>query len=234
MAPIDHRVRLWAWLVQRQGSIGTKSEAEVIAMQSRHTPGNAVINRILGTVVPGAEVSDRAIAGPAGDIPVRVYRPARGGTGPRPLILNFHGGGFVFGDLRLADWMCSSAAVTVGAVVVSVDYRLAPLHRFPAAVDDCYAALVWAAENAAGLGAAGPGNAPPLPIGVMGENRQPRSPGPPPGHRARPVSSTRGSPPSPGPAFPGRRSGPRPPRRSCTRAGWPRPRKPAGRPGRRR
>src|SRR6266568_680538 len=153
MAPIDDRVRLWAWLVQRQGSIGTKTEAEVIAMQSRHTPGNAVTNRIFGTVVPGAEVSGRAIAGPAGDIPVRVYRPARGGPGPRPLILNFHGGGFVFGDLRLADWMCSSVAVTVGAVVVSVDYRLAPVHRFPAAVDDCYAALVWAAENAMGLAA---------------------------------------------------------------------------------
>ncbi len=177
MAPIDHRVRLWAWLVQRQGSIGTKTEAEIIAMQSRHTPGNAVINRIFGTVVPGAEVSDRAMAGPAGDIPVRVYRPARGGPGPRPLILNFHGGGFVFGDLRLADWMCSSVAVTVGAVVVSVDYRLAPVHRFPAAVDDCYAALVWAAENAMGLGAAAPGNgaggpgaAPPLPSGGMGES----------------------------------------------------------------
>ena len=139
---------------------------------------------------------DRAVGGPAGDIPVRVYRPARAAAGARPLILNFHGGGFVFGDLRLSDWMCSSAAVTVGAVVVSVAYRLAPAHRFPAAVDDCYAALVWAAENAAGLGtgslrgpgraaepgsaarpsraagpgAGSPGQAAPPPIGVMGES----------------------------------------------------------------
>jgi acetyl esterase len=102
---------------------------------------------------------------------VRVYRPARAGPGARPLILNFHGGGFVFGDLRLADWMCSSVAVTVGAVVVSVDYRLAPGHPFPAAVDDCYAALVWAAGHAADLGAGGPGTEAPAPrIGVMGES----------------------------------------------------------------
>jgi acetyl esterase len=170
MAPVDRRVKLWAWLVRQQGSVGTKTEAEVIAMQSRHTPANGVINRILGTVVPGTDVANRGIAGPAGDIPVRIYRPARTGSGGRPLILNFHGGGFVFGDLRLADWMCSSVAVTVGAVVVSVDYRLAPQHRFPAAVDDSYAALVWAAENAADLGAGGPGQAPSPPIGVMGES----------------------------------------------------------------
>src|SRR5215471_3501717 len=167
MAPVDRRVKLWAWLVRQQGSVGTKTEAEVIAMQARQTPSNGVTNRIFGTVVPGTEVANRAITGPAGDIPVRIYRPARSGSGGRPLILNFHGGGFVFGDLRLADWMCSSVAVKVGAVVVSVDYRLAPAHRFPAAVDDCYAALVWAAENAAGLGRS---SASPPPIGVMGES----------------------------------------------------------------
>jgi acetyl esterase/lipase len=175
MAPVDRRVKLWAWLVRQQGSVGAKTEAEVIAMQARHTPSNGVTNRIFGTVVPGTEVANRAITGAAGDIPVRIYRPARTGSGGRPLILNFHGGGFVFGDLRLADWMCSSAAVKVGAVVVSVDYRLAPTHRFPAAVDDCYAALVWAAENAAGLGAGasaglGRSSASPPPIGVMGES----------------------------------------------------------------
>lgn len=170
MAPIDRRVRLWAWMVQRQGSIGTKSAAEVIAMQSRRPPSNGFVNRIFGTVLPGTEVRDRAMGGPAGNIPVRVYRPARAGPGARPLILNFHGGGFVLGDLRLSDWMCSSAAVTVGAVVVSVAYRLAPAHRFLAAVDDCYAALAWAAENATSLGASGPGGAAPPLIGVMGES----------------------------------------------------------------
>lgn len=141
------------------------SEARVIAVQSRKVPSNALVNRIFGKVAPGTELRDLTIEGPAGDIPMRVYRPADAPAGDRPLILNFHGGGFVFGNLRLSDWICSSVAVTVGAVVVSVDYRLAPVHPFPAAVDDCYAALVWAADNAAQLGAA---TAPR--IGVMGES----------------------------------------------------------------
>ena len=108
MTPIDRRVRLWAWMVRWQGSVATKSEAEVIAMQSRRPPDNGLFNRIFGTVAPGTEVHDRVIGGPAGDIPVRVYRPTRTDPGARPLILNFHGGGFVFGDLRLSDWICSS------------------------------------------------------------------------------------------------------------------------------
>jgi acetyl esterase len=163
MASVDRRVRLWNWMIRRQGSIAALSEDKVVALQARRTPNNAFTNRMFGTVVPGTEVIDRTIPGPGGDLPVRVYRPSRGDSGPRPLIVNFHGGGFVFGDLRLADWLCSSVAVTVGAVVVSVDYRLAPRHRFPAAVDDGYAAVVWAAENTAELGANGS-------LGVMGES----------------------------------------------------------------
>jgi acetyl esterase len=163
MAPVDRRVRVWSWMLRRQGSIASLSEADVIKLQARHTPSNALANRIFGTVAPGTVVSDRTIPGPAGDLPVRIYRPGRAGPGGRPLIVNFHGGGFVLGDLRLGDWLCSQVALTVGAVVVSVDYRLAPGHRFPAAVDDCYAALAWAAENAASLEAGGP-------TGVMGES----------------------------------------------------------------
>jgi acetyl esterase/lipase len=164
MARMDRRLQLWAWLVRRQASIAGKSEAEVITLQGRHAPGNAVTNFIFGAVASGTEVTDQVIPGPGGDLPVRIYRPvAQAGPQPRPLLLNIHGGGFVFGDLRLCDWLCSQVAVTVGAVVVSVDYRLAPRHRFPAAVEDSYAALVWAAEHAAGLGAGGP-------AAVMGES----------------------------------------------------------------
>jgi acetyl esterase len=164
MAPVDRRLRVFAWMVRRQGSIAGKSEAEVIALQTRHMPDNAVTNFIFGKVAPGIEASDRTIPGPGGDIAVRVYRrPGSGGAGTRPLIVYFHGGGFVLGELRMGDWLCSQVARNVGAVVVSVDYRLAPRHRFPAAVDDCYTAVQWAAENASALGAAGP-------IGVMGES----------------------------------------------------------------
>jgi len=164
MAPIDRRLRVFAWMVRRQGSIAGKTEAEVITLQARRMPDNVVTNFIFGKVAPGIEASDRSIPGPGGDIPVRVYRdPGTGGSGTRPLILYFHGGGFVLGELRMGDWLCSQVARNVGAVVVSVDYRLAPSHRFPAAVDDCYAAVLWAAENAGSLGAGGP-------LGIMGES----------------------------------------------------------------
>jgi acetyl esterase/lipase len=163
MAPIDRRLRVWAWMVRRQTAALSRSEADVIALQSRHVPDNAITNYIFGTVAPGTKVTDRVIAGPGGELPVRVYRPSGAGTAPRPLIVYLHGGGFVFGDLRLPDWLCSHVATNAGAVVVSVAYRLAPTYRFPAAVDDSYAALLWAAENAAALGAGGP-------VGVMGES----------------------------------------------------------------
>jgi acetyl esterase len=145
------------------------TEAQVIAMQSRHVPDSFVFRRLFGSVPPGIEASDRSIAGPGGQLPLRVYRASRAvaatdaTAATRPLVVYFHGGGFVFGEPRLGDWLCGSVADGVGAVVVSVDYRLAPAHRFPAAVDDCYAALTWAADNAAELGAGGP-------LGVMGES----------------------------------------------------------------
>jgi acetyl esterase/lipase len=163
MAPVDRRIRLWSWVVQRQGSIASKSEADVIAMQERRIPDNALTNHVFGKVRPGVRVNDATIPGPAGDIPARIYRPAGANVGTRPLVVYFHGGGFVLGDLRMGDWMCASVAATVGAVVLSAQYRLAPRHRFPAAVDDCYAAVLWAAEHSTDLGAAGP-------IGVMGES----------------------------------------------------------------
>lgn len=94
---------------------------------------------------------DRTIPGPAGDLPVRVYTPE--GTGPFPLVMFFHGGGFVICNLDTHDGMCRHLCAGGGAVVVSVDYRLAPEHKFPAAPDDCVAATRWAAAHAAELGA---------------------------------------------------------------------------------
>lgn len=155
MARVDLRVRLWSWVVRHQGSIASKSEADVIAIQERHIPDNALTNYIFGTVPRGVLVSNRTVEGPAGDIPVRIYQSANAGAGTRPLVVYFHGGGFVVGDLRMGDWMCGSVAANVGAVVVSAQYRLAPRHPFPAAVDDCYAVLEWTAEHATELGAAG-------------------------------------------------------------------------------
>jgi acetyl esterase len=96
-------------------------------------------------------VEDRTIPGPGGDIPVRIYTPE--GTGPFPAAVFLHSGGFVLGDLDSEDSIARLVAHGSGAVVVSVDYRLAPEHPFPAANEDAFAAVKWTAEHAAELGA---------------------------------------------------------------------------------
>src|SRR5262249_47086332 len=155
MARMDVRLRAWAWFTRKTASIAGRSDEQVIALQAREMPDSKLTNWLFGEGAPGGVTENRAIAGPGGDIPVRVYRRARAGADPsRPLVVYFHGGGFVFGALRMGDWLCGQVATQVGAVVVSVDYRLAPTHRFPAAVDDCYAALEWAARHAADAGGA--------------------------------------------------------------------------------
>ncbi|MGI8679753.1 MAG: alpha/beta hydrolase [Jatrophihabitans sp.] len=88
-------------------------------------------------------------------LPLRVYRPARPGADPLPVVLNFHGGGWVSGDPKQTEWWCAGIAAQAGVVVVSVDYRLAPEHPFPTPVEDCYAATRWVAEHGSDLGADG-------------------------------------------------------------------------------
>jgi acetyl esterase len=95
---------------------------------------------------------DRLIDGPGGPLPVRVYRPASAGTQPLPIIVFFHGGGWVVCDVQTHDGTARRLSAGANAVVVSVDYRLAPEHRFPAAPDDCVAATRWAMAHAAEIG----------------------------------------------------------------------------------
>ena len=85
-----------------------------------------------------AHVEDRDIPGPTGSIPLRVYRPSD--DADLPVLVWFHGGGWTIGSLETHDMTCRSLANATGCTVVSVDYRLAPEHKFPAAVDDCFAA----------------------------------------------------------------------------------------------
>lgn len=100
---------------------------------------------------PGAlAIEDRTIAGPGGALRLRLYLPVS--TGPLPALVYFHGGGFMLGDLDTEHDRCVDYAQQVGCVVVSVDYRLAPEHPFPAASDDALAALTWLAEEAEWLG----------------------------------------------------------------------------------
>ena len=100
-------------------------------------------------LVPVARLVDRQIPGPAGPLPVRIYTPS--GRAPFPVLVYFHGGGWVIGDLDTHDPVCRRLANAAGCVVVSVDYRLAPEHKFPAAVEDAFAAVRWVAANAADL-----------------------------------------------------------------------------------
>jgi acetyl esterase len=95
---------------------------------------------------PVHEVGNRTIPGPGGPIPVRVYRPSADDA--LPLLVWFHGGGWVTGNLDTHDQVCRLLCDAVGAVVVSVDYRLAPEAKFPAAADDCMAAYEWALAHA--------------------------------------------------------------------------------------
>lgn len=96
--------------------------------------------------LPLAEIVNDTIPGPAGPIPVRIYRAAL--EPDQPAIVYFHGGGFVVGNLDSHDGTCRRLCKAVGCTVISVDYRLAPEHPYPAAVDDCYAATQWVADNA--------------------------------------------------------------------------------------
>ena len=100
---------------------------------------------------PVASTEDRTVPGPDGPVGVRVYRPA-GVPSPAPAIAWFHAGGGVIGDLDTADSCCRRLANRTAAVVVSVDYRRGPEHRFPAAVDDCWTVTQWIAQHGADLG----------------------------------------------------------------------------------
>lgn len=103
-----------------------------------------------GDVEPVHEVRDTTVPGPAGDLRVRVHRPA--GDGPLPTLVYFFGGGWTLGSVETADGICRRLANATGCQVVTVGYRLAPEHPFPAAVLDCHAATRWLAEHAADLG----------------------------------------------------------------------------------
>ena len=100
-------------------------------------------------LVPGVSSVDREIPGAAGNIPARIYTPD--GAGPVPVVVYFHGGGWVLADKQVYDGGARGLSKQARAVVVSVDYRLAPAHKFPAAWDDAFAAYKWVAANAASV-----------------------------------------------------------------------------------
>ncbi len=100
--------------------------------------------------LPLKNVEDRVVNAGGVKLPVRIYTPDD--KGPLPILVFFHGGGWVVGDLESHDATCRALAKGAGCIVIAVDYRLAPEHKFPTAAEDCYAATKWAALNAASFG----------------------------------------------------------------------------------
>jgi acetyl esterase len=163
VARLDLRVRLLGRLVGL-ASVAQLDGARLRKIQQRRVGHNPLTDLLFGAVAQGVDVADGTAKGAAGELAVRSYRPRAAGGERLPLVVNFHGGGWTVGNLDAGDWLCSSVAVTTRALVVSVDYRLAPGHRFPAAPEDCYAAVVDLAGRAEDLGAA------PDRLAVMGES----------------------------------------------------------------
>ncbi len=152
---------------QIQAALKALAEAKLPALESLSPEAaraqmDAMSRARGGEPTPVARLEDRTIPGPVGDIPVRIYWPREGGGDGAVLYL--HGGGHVIGSLDTHDKICRNLTVGSGAVVVSVDYRMGPEHRFPAAVDDSWAALQWLAANAGDLGAD------PARLGVAGDS----------------------------------------------------------------
>jgi acetyl esterase len=106
--------------------------------------------RTFGSPQAVARVEDREIPGPAGPLAVRIYIPSHEAS--LPALVYFHGGGWVIGNLNTHDAVCRALSNSARCLTVAVDYRLAPEHRFPAALEDCYAATSWVATNAQRLG----------------------------------------------------------------------------------
>jgi acetyl esterase len=143
---LDPEARALLEMMEAEGAPPLESLDPIEARANRTRP----MAMMGGDPEPLGRIEDISIPGPAASLPARIYAAASGGL--RPGYIYFHGGGFVFGNLDTHDAVCRSLAKQSGAVVVSVDYRLAPEHKFPAAVEDCYAAVTWVAANAERLG----------------------------------------------------------------------------------
>ena len=154
--PLDPQVQKF---LQQIGQMGLPSLPSLKPAQARDLVAQLRDRNLSPPAV--ARVEDRIFPSTSGNIPVRIYTP---NSASLPLLVYFHGGGWVLGDLDGADYICRSLASHAECIVVSVDYRLAPEHKFPAAVEDAYAATSWVAQNASAL------NGDPTRIAVGGDS----------------------------------------------------------------
>jgi acetyl esterase len=121
-------------------------ELHTLTPQAARKLMDTAIKATMGKPEKVSKIEDLRILSPAVEIPIRIYFPE--GEGPFPILVYYHGGGFVIGNIAMADNLCRAIANRASCIVVSVEYRLAPEYKFPAAVDDSYAATKWVARNA--------------------------------------------------------------------------------------
>jgi acetyl esterase len=138
--PLDPEVKAY---IDELMAVGAKPVNQMTVDEARRVAEERA-PMLFGPAEEVANVRDLDIPGSAGDVRVRLYEPA---PGPLPMLVYFHGGGWVTGSLQTHDGVCRSLANRAGCAVVAVDYRMAPEHRFPAAVEDAWAAVVWAAAQ---------------------------------------------------------------------------------------
>jgi acetyl esterase len=132
-------------LLKRLAERGAPPITELTPEEAR-TARNPLFVELGGPGEDVADARDRRIPGPKGEIPIRIYTPE--GAGEFPILVYFHGGGWVIGNLDTHDSLCRALANAVSCIVVAVDYGLSPENKFPAPLEDCYAATRWVAGHA--------------------------------------------------------------------------------------
>lgn len=150
MSPLDPQV---AAMRARRAETSTPP-LYTLSLAEARAADLADIRAASGGGEPVGAVADRQIPGPGGPLPIRIHHPTaqHEAEPPRPALVYFFGGGWTLGTLDTCDAICRSLTNAAGCVTVSIQYRLAPEHPFPAAIDDCYAGISWVAEHAAELG----------------------------------------------------------------------------------
>jgi acetyl esterase len=143
--PLDSQAEIWLKELKESGAPALNE----MSVPDARTTYAAVVEQCGLAAEPVANIIDQTIPGPHGEIPIRIYRPEA--TGALPILVYYHGGGWVIGNLDVVHSTCTVLTNRAHAVVISVDYRLAPEHPFPAPVDDSIAALEWVHANAAQL-----------------------------------------------------------------------------------
>lgn len=145
---LDGRTQWFLLLLARSG----QRPLEAMSVPQARAECDAFLPLLAGKPAAVGEIIDRTIEGPGGRLRIRLYRPAGSVARLLPTILYFHGGGWTIGSLEAYDLPCRFFCARTGCALVAVDYRLAPEHKFPAAIDDAVAAYRWLAAGAIGLG----------------------------------------------------------------------------------